>query len=204
MPPGVPSACPRAPRCTRFLCLSASVFRLYHGSSWNGVLCHTYFRTVLTSALLMRMHRYTMRNVFIDLKRKTTVEAERFPRNPALGVGRQSEHDASRPEQHSKGFHREPPPPAPRPPVKAETVSSSASEATLGTGLSLGPQGQSWGQGTLADRSAGHGRPAQGASAWSRALNSHNPRESTSSTTKQQPVCSQPGGRQEGASQRLE
>lgn len=110
VPLGVHGACRSAPRSTRLLCLSASVFRLYHGSSWNGVLCHTYFRTVLTSALLMRMHRYTMRNVFIDLKRRTVVEAERLlPQDPVLGVGRQSEHDASRLEQHSKGFHGEPP-----------------------------------------------------------------------------------------------
>lgn len=57
---------------TRFLCLSASVFWLYHGSSRNGSLCHTYFMMVLISALLTRMQRYTMRNTFIDLKHKTT------------------------------------------------------------------------------------------------------------------------------------
>lgn len=42
---------------TRFLCLSDSVFWLYHGSSRNGSLCHTYLRTVLISALLIRMQR---------------------------------------------------------------------------------------------------------------------------------------------------
>lgn len=79
--------CPQAPPPTRFLCLSASVFWLYHGSSRKGSLCHTYLRTVLMSALLMRMHRYTTRNMFIDLKHKTVMETERlFPRSPELGV----------------------------------------------------------------------------------------------------------------------
>ena len=58
---------------TRFRCLSASVFWLYHGSSRNGSLCHTYFRTVFISALLIRMQRYTMRNTFIDLKHRTVM-----------------------------------------------------------------------------------------------------------------------------------
>lgn len=33
--------------------------------------------------------------------------------------------------------------------MSAEKASSSTSESTLGAGLCLGPQGQSWGQGTL-------------------------------------------------------
>lgn len=55
---------------TRFLCLSDSVFWLYQGSSRKGSLCHTYLRTVLTNALLMRMQRYTTRNTFMDLEQR--------------------------------------------------------------------------------------------------------------------------------------
>lgn len=53
---------------TRFRWRSDSVFWLYHGSSRKGSLCHTYFSTVLIRALLTRMQRYTIRNVFIDLQ----------------------------------------------------------------------------------------------------------------------------------------
>lgn len=37
----------------------------------SGSACHTYFSTVLIRALLIRMHRYTIRYAFIDLEGET-------------------------------------------------------------------------------------------------------------------------------------
>lgn len=48
---------------------SFSVLWLYQGSSRSGDHCQAYFRTVLITALLIRMNRYTMRKAFIDLQR---------------------------------------------------------------------------------------------------------------------------------------
>ncbi len=65
---------------------SFSVLWLYHGSSLSGDHCQAYFRTVLITALLMRMHRYTMRKAFIDLQghrgeiRKRTQEKYQSPK----------------------------------------------------------------------------------------------------------------------------
>lgn len=47
---------------------SFSVLWLYQGSSRSGDHCQAYLRTVLITALLIRMHRYTMRKPFIDLR----------------------------------------------------------------------------------------------------------------------------------------
>lgn len=47
---------------------SFSVLWLYQGSSRSGDHCQAYFRTVLITALLIRMNRYTMRKAFIDLQ----------------------------------------------------------------------------------------------------------------------------------------
>lgn len=47
---------------------SFSVLWLYQGSSLSGDHCQAYFRTVLMTALLIRMHRYTIRKAFIDLR----------------------------------------------------------------------------------------------------------------------------------------
>lgn len=49
---------------------SFSVLWLYQGSSRSGDHCQAYFRTVLITALLIRMHRQTIRNAFIDLQRQ--------------------------------------------------------------------------------------------------------------------------------------
>lgn len=48
---------------------SFSVLWLYQGSSRSGDHCQAYFRTVLITALLIKMHRYTTRKAFIDLQR---------------------------------------------------------------------------------------------------------------------------------------
>lgn len=47
---------------------SFSVLWLYQGSSRSGDHCQAYFRTVLITALLIKMHRYTTRKAFIDLQ----------------------------------------------------------------------------------------------------------------------------------------
>lgn len=47
---------------------SFSVLWLYQGSSRSGDHCQAYLRTVLITALLIRMHRYTMRKAFMDLR----------------------------------------------------------------------------------------------------------------------------------------
>lgn len=83
VPLGVHGACRRAP--TKYqaplplgLRLPA-VPRLVLG----GVLCHTYFRTVLTQRLADEDAQVHDENVFIDLKRRTVVEAERLlPQDP--------------------------------------------------------------------------------------------------------------------------
>lgn len=47
---------------------SFSVLWLYQGSSRSGDHCQAYFRMVLMTALLIKMHRYTTRKAFIDLQ----------------------------------------------------------------------------------------------------------------------------------------
>lgn len=49
---------------------SLSVRWLYQGSSRSGDHCQAYFRTVLITALLIKMHKYTIRKAFIDLQRQ--------------------------------------------------------------------------------------------------------------------------------------
>lgn len=60
----------KADKQTTWRCLSFSVLWLYQGSSRSGDHCQAYFRTVLITALLIKMHRYTMRKAFIDLHRE--------------------------------------------------------------------------------------------------------------------------------------
>ena len=50
------------------------VFWLYQGSSWPGLLCHTYLSVVHTRALLTRIHRYTRRKALMDLGHKATTQ----------------------------------------------------------------------------------------------------------------------------------
>lgn len=50
---------------------SFSVLWLYQGSSRSGDHCQAYFRTVLITALLIKMQRYTIRKAFIDLQRES-------------------------------------------------------------------------------------------------------------------------------------
>lgn len=61
---------------TTWRCRSFSVLWLYQGSSRSGDHCQAYLRTVLITALLIRMHRYTMRKAFMDLQGKRRGEDE--------------------------------------------------------------------------------------------------------------------------------
>lgn len=134
---------------------------------------------VLTSALLMRMHRYIERVHRPETQGRSWRLSACSPRTRAgrrTPEARHGEQTGTAQQRVSRGT---PAAPADR---QAETSeSSSASEATLGAGLSLGPQGQSRARRPWRTGAQGTAALLRGL-AWSRALNSHNLRESTSST----------------------